>query len=283
MYNCSGGLSRHKISGRRIKPTLRDDPVAICAKRWQFMIREGGNMKSFVTIALTFVILISACYTAADKQVGKQRPAQLDTEVRVQLRYLLYLPKDNKPEKPTPLLLFLHGAGESGDDLELVTLHGPPKLIAAGKDFPFIVVSPQCPKDQMWEPIELVALLDEIERLYKVDQNRVYVTGLSMGGFGTWRLAAFAPHRFAAIAPICGGGENHWVGKMRDIPVWAFHGAKDVGVPVERSQSMIDALKDAGANPKLTIYPDAEHDSWTQTYDNPELYQWLLQQKRSSL
>jgi len=204
----------------------------------------------------------------------------LDTQVKVQLRYLVYLPKKYKQAEPAPLLLFLHGSGESGDDLELVKIHGPPKLIAAGKDFPLIVVSPQCPKGKMWEPIELMALLDEIERLYKVDQNRVYVTGLSMGGFGTWRLAAYAPDRFAAIAPICGGGETHWVRKLRTVPVWAFHGAKDSGVPVERSQTMIDALKKAGANPKLTIYPDAEHDSWTQTYENPELYQWLLEQKR---
>lgn len=230
--------------------------------------------------ALTLTVLAHAANANADEQVGVQRPAQLNTQVKVQLRYLLYLPKDYDKVQPAPLLLFLHGSGESGDDLELVKIHGPPKLIAEGKDFPFIVVSPQCPKGKMWEPIELVALLDDLSQQYKVDQDRVYVTGLSMGGFGTWRLAAFAPDRFAAIAPICGGGETHWVRKILNIPVWAFHGAKDVGVPVERSQSMIDALKKAKASPKLTIYPEAGHDSWTQTYNDPELYRWLLEQKR---
>src|SRR6185312_8308672 len=123
------------------------------------------------------------------------------------LKYLIYQPADYDKQDKWPLLLFLHGAGERGDDLELVKKHGPPKLAAEGKDFPFIVVSPQCPKDRWWEPIELVALLDDIGSKYKVDADRIYVTGLSMGGFGTWRLAFYAPDRFAAIAPICGGGE----------------------------------------------------------------------------
>jgi predicted peptidase len=145
---------------------------------------------------------------------------------------------------------------------------------------PFIVVSPQCPKEMNWEPIELVALLDEVGKKYKADPDRVCVTGLSMGGFGTWRLAAYAPERLAAIAPICGGGEKHWARRFAKLPVWAFHGAKDAGVPLERSEVMIEAIKKAGGEPKLTIYPDAGHDAWTETYNNPELYTWLLAQKR---
>jgi predicted peptidase len=237
-------------------------------------------MKHSTLSVLMFAFAAIPLGICGDDQPGTQRPAKLDTQVKVQLNYLLYLPKDYNGQQPMPLLLFLHGAGERGDNLELVQVHGPPKLIGQGKDFPFIVVSPQCKSDQWWEPIELVALLDEISGKYKVDQDRVYVTGLSMGGFGTWRLAAYAPQRFAAIAPICGGGETYWTKLFKRIPVWAFHGAKDVGVPVERSEKMIDALKKEGANPKLTIYPDAEHDSWTETYNNPELYEWLLQQKR---
>jgi predicted peptidase len=177
-------------------------------------------------------------------------------------------------------LLFLHGAGERGDNLDLVKRHGPPKLIEAGKEFPFIVVSPQCPADKWWEPIELVALLDAIGQKYKVDPDRVYVTGLSMGGFGTWHLAAYAPERLAAIAPICGGGEIYWAKRFAHLPVWAFHGAKDTGVPLERSQVMVDELKKLGGHPKFTIYPEAGHDAWTATYDNPQLYEWLLAQKR---
>lgn len=232
------------------------------------------------TLSLILMALVIGSTPATGAEPGTQRAAKLDTQVKVQLNYLLYLPKDYDTQESWPLLLFLHGAGERGDDLELVKVHGPPKLIAQGMEFPFIVVSPQCPKDTWWEPIELVALLDEVSGKHKVDANRVYVTGLSMGGFGSWRLAFHAPHRLAAIVPICGGGETYWTKQFPNLPVWAFHGAKDAGVPVERSQAMVDALKKEGGNPKLTIYPDAEHDSWTQTYNDPELYKWLLAQKR---
>lgn len=214
-------------------------------------------------------------------QPGRQTTGRLNAQVKVKLNYLLYLPKNYAKQESWPLLLFLHGAGERGDNLELVKKHGPPKLIAAGRDFPFIVVSPQCPKERWWEPIELVAMLDEIGRKYKVDADRVYVTGLSMGGFGTWRLAAYVPHRLAAIAPICGGGEIYWTRRFAHLPVWAFHGAKDPGVPLERSRSMVESLKKRGGNARLTVYPDAGHDAWTETYNNPKLYQWLLKQKRS--
>jgi predicted peptidase len=232
---------------------------------------------------LLLSIAVCASASAAHSSYGDemQRAAQLNTQVNVQMDYLLYLPPDYDKQESWPLLLFLHGAGERGSDLNLVKKHGPPKLIAAGKNFPFIVVSPQCPKDKSWEPLELVALLEEISRKYKVDPDRVYVTGLSMGGFGTWRLAAYAPHRFAAIAPICGGGETYWTKQFVHLPVWAFHGAKDPGVPVERSQSMVDALKKNGGDARLTVYPDAGHDAWTATYDNPQFYEWLLAQKRS--
>jgi predicted peptidase len=218
----------------------------------------------------------------ADEQPGDQRPARLQTQAELQLDYLFYLPEDYAQGESWPLLLFLHGAGERGDDLELVKKHGPPKLIAAGKDFPFIVVSPQCATGQRWEPIMLLALLDEIASNYKVDRDRVYVSGLSMGGFGTWELAASAPDRLAAIAPICGGGEKFWVQQIAQLPVWAFHGAKDTVVPPDRSQQMVDELKRLGGQPKLTIYPEAGHDSWTETYDNPEFYQWLLEQRRGA-
>jgi predicted peptidase len=111
-------------------------------------------------------------------------------------------------------------------------------------------------------------------------QDRIYVTGLSMGGFGTWALAAHTPNRFAAIVPICGGGDPSRTKRIAHIPAWVFHGGKDGTVPVENSQKMVDALKKNGGNPKLTIYPEAGHDSWTAAYDTPELYEWLLQQKR---
>ena len=238
-------------------------------------------MKRIVIFSFFFCVWASAPASSyCDEKPGEQTAAELNTQVKVHLRYLLYLPKDYQQRESWPLLLFLHGAGERGDDLEVVKKHGPPKLVAAGKDFPFIVVSPQCPKDMSWQPIELTALLDDVAAKYKVDADRVYVTGLSMGGFGSWGLAAYAPDRLAAIAPVCGGGEAFWTKRFAKLPVWAFHGAKDTTVPLERSQTMIDALKKSGGDPKLTIYPDAGHDSWTETYNNPALYEWLLEQKR---
>lgn len=209
-----------------------------------------------------------------------QQAVNVATTVSFEFNYLLYRPADYNEQEKWPLLIFLHGSGERGDDLELVKMHGPPKLIAQGQAFPFVVVSPQCPKDQWWQPVELNALLDQVIATNKIDEDRIYVTGLSMGGFGTWSLASYAPQRLAAIAPICGGGEAYWTRQFSSLPVWAFHGAKDSGVPVERTQTMVDALTRNGGTPRLTIYPDAGHDSWTETYANPKLYEWLLQQHR---
>jgi predicted peptidase len=199
-------------------------------------------------------------------------------------KYLLYLPADYaKGDKKWPLMMFLHGAGERGNNPELVKKHGPPKLIAQGEPFDFIIVSPQCPNDVWWpEQIDiLISLLDEVEAKYRIDTNRVYLTGLSMGGFGTWRLAERYPQRFAAIAPICGGGEFYAAYRLKNVPVWAFHGAKDKIVPVEKSKEMVEAVNAAGGDAKLTVYPEAEHDSWTQTYDNPQLYEWFLSHRIS--
>jgi predicted peptidase len=177
-------------------------------------------------------------------------------------------------------MLFLHGAGERGEDLEKVKVHGPPKLIEQGKDFPFIVISPQCPEDQWWSITDLDVLLDEIIGEYKVDTDRIYVTGLSMGGFATWDLAIKYPNRFAAIAPVCGGGNSRLVSTLKELPVWVFHGAKDNVVPLKSSQEMVDALEKADGEVKFTIYPEATHDSWTETYNNPELYEWFLQKRK---
>ena len=171
-----------------------------------------------------------------------QKPFQLDRTIKVTMKYLLYLPKDYEQKPSWPLLLFLHGAGERGDDLNVVKKHGPPKLIDQGKQFPFIVVSPQCPSGKWWEPFELSALLDEIVEKYKVDQDRIYVTGLSMGGFGTWALAAHSPSRFAAIVPICSGGELRSTRALVNVPIWVFHGAKDPTVPLEMSERMVEVV-----------------------------------------
>jgi len=199
----------------------------------------------------------------------------------VSAKYLLYLPKDYaKGDKLWPTILFLHGAGERGDNLELVKKHGPPKIVEQNENFPFIVVSPQCPKDGWWSNDVLIALLDEVVAKYRADPNRVYLTGLSMGGFGTWELAIEYPDRLAAIAPICGRGAPVRASRLKNLPVWVFHGAKDNLVPLKESEAMVNALRKVGADVKFTVYPEAGHDSWTETYNNPELYDWFLKHKR---
>ena len=198
-------------------------------------------------------------------------------------KYLLFLPEGyGEKDKRWPLILFLHGAGERGEDLNKVKVHGPPKIVEKKKDFPFIVVSPQCPKDVWWnEKVEvLINLLDEIEARYNVDTERVYLTGLSMGGYGTWALGSKYPERFAAVAPICGGGLRFMAFGLTDMPIWVFHGAKDKVVPVEESKEMVKMIKARGGKAKLTVYPEAGHDSWTETYNNPKLYDWFLKHRR---
>jgi predicted peptidase len=197
----------------------------------------------------------------------------------VSLNYLLYLPPDYDAQESWPLILFLHGRGERGDDLELVKKYGLPAKLENGEHLPFIILAPQCPAGSYWtEELDgLNALLDDAIANLKVDTRRIYLTGLSMGGGGTWFMAGRYPERFAAIAPICGTGIR-WIAqeRLRDVPVWVFHGDADPVVPVEQSQMMVEALKAAGGNVRFTVYPGVDHDSWTLTYNNPELYDWFL-------
>jgi ketosteroid isomerase-like protein/predicted esterase len=245
-------------------------------------------------IALTALTLnLSSPMTPTTRAAEPLAPQTLNWQTAKQgkLSYLLYLPSgyDAQATKRWPLMLFLHGAGERGDNLEQVAVHGPPKLIRQGTNFPFIVVAPQCPSGERWQTDALLRLLDDLTARHAVDTNRLYVTGLSMGGYGTWSLGLAAPGRFAAIAPICGGAnmiEALLIGgdqaqAIRALPVWAFHGAKDPVVPLEESARLVAALQRIGCpEVKLTVYPEAQHDSWTETYDNPEFYEWLLSHER---
>jgi len=229
----------------------------------------------------------------ANAQIGGQTAQTFEQTVSktVRLKYLLYLPQgyEEGGRKKWPLLLFLHGAGERGTNLSLVAVHGPPKLIKQGTNFPFIVVSPQCPANDRWHADELIAMLDEICARHAVDTNRIYLTGLSMGGYGSWALAAQHPERFAAVAPICGGGEiidvllasRSKAAAIKKLGIWAFHGGKDPVVPLSESERMVAAFKRAGCTDiELTVYPEAGHDSWTQAYNNPKLYEWFLKHAR---
>lgn len=200
----------------------------------------------------------------------------------VPLQYLVHLPPGYSAESSQrwPLILFLHGSGERGDNLQRVKVNGIPKLVETRKDLPFIVISPQCPAREWWLSASLNDLLDEVSAKYHVDADRIYLTGLSMGGFGSWSMAAQYPQRFAAVAPICGGGDPDDVAILKDLPIWVFHGGQDPTVPIKRSQEMVDALTKVSGRVRFTVFPEAGHDSWTAAYNTQELYTWLLQQRR---
>lgn len=204
------------------------------------------------------------------------------SEGDLKLDYLLHLPEGYEDsEEAYPLVLFLHGAGERGDDVSKVAKHGPPKLIKAGKDLPAVVVSPQCPAGQWWSAENAGPFLKAMVAKYRVDADRVYVTGLSMGGYGTWALIAETPGTIAAAAPVCGGGKPAAIGDLNGLPVWAFHGDADSVVPLSQSEKMVEAAKENGGDVKLTVYPGVQHDSWTRTYDDPAFWEWLFSKKRS--
>jgi len=224
---------------------------------------------------LTFVILMFSM------GMSVSRAQQQEQSMALYIHYLLYIPKELPANGSYPLMLYLHGSGQRGNYLNLLKIVGPPSFLDEKSDFPFVVVSPQCPENRYWNTDDLLDLLDHIEATLPIDKNRIYVTGLSMGGFGTWSLAQAAPDRFAAIAPICGGGNLENICIMRDVPVWAFHGKLDPDVPYTESERLIERLKEYGSDVKLTLYPDAGHDAWTTTYENKELYDWLLSKSKN--
>ncbi|MCA9058519.1 MAG: prolyl oligopeptidase family serine peptidase [Planctomycetaceae bacterium] len=236
---------------------------------------------------LTETTLLTALQ-ADDAVPGRQVETSLATSDGGSIAYLISLPKDYaEGTEPVPLMLFLHGRGESYGPLSLVAKWGPPRLAAEGKSFPFILVSPQCPGDDAWsKPVQqqrLVELLDHLVKTYRVDQDRVWLTGLSMGGFGSWRLAADHPDRFACVVPICGGGDPADADKLKALPIWVFHGDQDSAVPLSRSVEMVDAIRAAGGTSiRFTTLEHVGHNSWSAAYATPELYEWISKQERPS-
>lgn len=218
-------------------------------------------------------------------RVGRQ--VQVLPTVSMPLGHLVYLPAGdrldpvtNAPQRRWPLLLFLHGACERGNNLASVARHGPPRLVEQNRVLPFIIISPQCPTGSYWDPGVLARLLDQAQATWPVDLDRVYITGMSMGGYGAWMVLARHPHRFAAAAIVCGGGNPMDARRLKHLPIWLFHGEQDDVVPASESLTIARALESAGGNVRLTLYPDADHDAWTRTYDNPELYDWFLSHRR---
>lgn len=251
-------------------------------------------MRKYFYLAVCVFLWDAGLAIAQQDDMGKanQKPHRIEKKInrKIKANYLLFLPEDYKKEdqKQWPLMLFLHGAGERGTNLNRVAVHGPPKIVKSRADFPFVVVSPQCPDEEVWDNDILLAILDEVIAKYRINPGKVYLTGLSMGGFGTWNLGLTYPERFAAIAPICGGGDTlkilladpRTLKALKTLPVWVFHGAKDPVVHLEESERMIRALKGIGNTARFTVYPDAGHDSWTEAYNTQELYDWFLQHDR---
>lgn len=247
-------------------------------------------MKAFLLSVVAFCVLGAGSFAAeapaAGKQVAQKFTTKDDAGQETTIYYWLYLPAKHDGKAKLPLLLFLHGAGERGDDLEVVKKHGPPKLCVnsggtSQPDWQFITISPQCPKEKRWDAAVLAKLVDHVAAEQKADEKRLYVSGLSMGGSGTWALASKFPDKFAAAVPMCGRGDESQAEKLTSLPIWGFHGAKDTGSPLSLSETMVNAIKKAGGEKiKFTIDPEAGHDCWTKAYGDPALYKWLLEQQK---
>ncbi|MCB1143694.1 MAG: dienelactone hydrolase family protein [Leptospiraceae bacterium] len=202
------------------------------------------------------------------------------------ISYLIYYPKSYYSDQWTrlPLLLFLHGKGERGQDLKLLSNQGLPKSIQNGEEFPFLLIAPQLPvSEESWYTDELLDLIGHVKDLVRVDEERIYLTGLSMGGNGAWKLAMHSPETFAGVIPISGYGDSSHACALKDTPVWSFHGAKDKLILPERTIEIHERLSLCNPQAKITIYPEAGHDAWTETYSNPDVLNWLVSQRKKKL
>jgi predicted peptidase len=245
-------------------------------------------MKRFAqwVILLCILAIVFGCRTPLTTVVlrGKVRRMTIPREQLTKMDYLVQLPRgyDEDTNCLWPMVFYLHGIGESGNDLKKVIRFGPPRLVAQGKDLPCIVVSPQVAKGYFWfrESNMMLAILDEVMKNYRVDKRRVCVTGNSMGAFGAVVLAAREPERFASLVPICGGVDYVDSLRLRDVPIWAFHGEKDPIIPVEESRRLVRLVNEIGGHARLTLYSDLGHNCWDRAYDDPALWEWILAQKK---
>jgi predicted peptidase len=235
--------------------------------------------------AVASALALVATGSARDTKTGFLTKEYTDPDGS-KIPYVVFVPHNYDGSKAYPVILFLHGAGESKNrnGKQPVEQGIGNAIKKQEKTFGFITVIPQSQKGgwqaEKAEGKRAVAILDEVTKSYKTDPQRVYLTGLSMGGFGTWSLAAAHPDRWAAIAPICGGGRAEDAAKIKDIPTWVFHGDKDTAVKVEQSRVMVDALKKAGGSPKYSEYAGVDHNSWDRAYAEKEFFPWLAAQKR---
>jgi len=242
-------------------------------------------MKTLIQTLLIFAIAIPAF--AADK-AGEQVEKSFKISGDISVPYLQYLPKRYKAEDKVtkwPLMIFLHGRGESNGPLDIVSMWGPPKKAKNGDKLPFILISPQCPKEDRWasdtQMERILKLITQIKKEFPIDDNQIILTGLSMGGFGSWELAAREPDMFAAVMPICGGGKPENATKLKDVNIWAYHGTEDSVVPYKFSVDMVEAIKKAGGKKiKLTSVKGAGHNSWSAAYEDRKVWKWFAEQKK---
>jgi predicted peptidase len=262
-------------------------------------------MKTTTTVALAALVVLTA--GAEDDMAKKGGAFEKRTFTGAsgkELRYRLLKPKDYDPAGTTayPLVIFLHGAGERGNDNELQLAEGVKEFAKpeTRKKHPCFLIAPQCPEKQSWSKIEkpdghltlmktkqpteatglTLEVMDALSKEFRIDSKRLYITGLSMGGFGTWDLLVRYPDRFAAAIPICGGGIEDTAASFAKLPIWVFHGAVDPEVEVELSRHMVDALHKAGGKPGYTEFPDVGHECWELAYHNPDVLDWLFAQKK---
>lgn len=265
------------------------------------IFRSRPRADRWLTPVLWLCCFLSA--SAAMAQDTDQAPADDSADFQAlvyedgqggRLLYRLLVPEH--ADGPMPVMLFLHGAGERGDDNQKQLFWGKDLLRKAARGYHCVVVVPQCPAGDKWsvvdwsqdkvtfsdepaEPMRLSnALIDDLAKRYDIDTDRLYIMGLSMGGYGSWDAITRWPGRFAAAVPICGGGDPAQAEVIKDTPVWAFHGDADPVVDVELSRSMIQAIKDAGGEPKYTEYPGVGHNSWTPAFAEPDLLPWMMAQ-----
>lgn len=250
----------------------------------QMSSRSGRVLLMIGAAALMLMLCGCRKHIATIIMERKVRMLTIPREPLGKLQYSVILPRGYADEtnRMWPMVLYLHGIGESGNNLEKVLRFGPPRLMTQGRELPCIVVSPQLPRDYFWfrESNAVLEVLEEVMSRYRIAPDRVHVTGNSMGAFGAILLAAREPQRFASLVPVCGGVDYVDSLRLRDVPVWAFHGEDDPIIPVEESVRLVRLVKNIGGTAKLTVYPGIGHNCWDKAYNEPGLWEWILAQRK---
>jgi predicted peptidase len=243
--------------------------------------------RGFVFLSLFLICIAGARAAEQGGRKGIMRVRQLTS---AQYPYLAILPADfNQPGQKWPLIVFLHGGDQRGRNFDLLKVNGPPRTALRETDFPFVVVAPQLAEGKLWEPDAVASFVKRIIPRFRIDASRVYLTGLSTGGYGTWAAGLKYPERFAAIVPVAGGGDTVYLKHaegvyhehLKGLGVWAFHGGADPVIDASESTRLVDELRSLGVrDARATIYGGVGHDIWDRVYDDPALYEWLLSKQR---